>query len=339
MSRLAACRVALPFISAALASCAVVPQGEFASPGTTYVNPVLDRDFPDPAVLRTDDGWFYAYATQGNSGDLMYNVQVARSRTLVRWEHLGDALPEKPRWAASKQEFWAPHVIYDRERSRYIMYFSAEPDNAEGKCLAVATAALPSGPFADSGGPLLCGEGIENIDPMAFDDPQTGKRLLYWGSGRKPIKVRELAPDRLRFALGSTPRDVVFPDTGREYRSLIEGAWVTYRNGTYYLFYSGDLCCGPKARYALMVARAQAADGPFEDLPAPILEQSGVWRAPGHNSVIVDDAGVDWILYHAFRDAHVRVLMLDRMEYWDGWPRIAGEQPSTTPQRSPVRGR
>ena len=29
-----------------------------------YANPVLDRDFPDPAVLRASDGSWYAYATQ-----------------------------------------------------------------------------------------------------------------------------------------------------------------------------------------------------------------------------------------------------------------------------------
>jgi arabinan endo-1,5-alpha-L-arabinosidase len=41
------------------------------------------------------------------------------------------------------------------------------------------------------------GPSFEHIDPMAFDDPQTGKKLLYWGSGFRPIKVRELAKDRL----------------------------------------------------------------------------------------------------------------------------------------------
>ena len=30
----------------------------------TYANPVLDADFPDPAILRAPDGFYYAYATQ-----------------------------------------------------------------------------------------------------------------------------------------------------------------------------------------------------------------------------------------------------------------------------------
>jgi len=323
----------LALLALLLASCASVP------PAVTYQNPVLDRDFPDPAVLRAADGWFYVYGTQSASGGRTLNIQVARSRDLVHWEHLGDALPVKPRWANTKQAFWAPHAIHDPALQKYFMYYSAEPDADRGKCLAVATADRPSGPFADAGEPLLCGEGFEQIDPMAFDDPGTGKHLLYWGSASRPIRVRELAIDRMRFAPGSSATDLVFADAGRAYSSLIEGAWVIYRDGTYYLFYSGDRCCGPKAHYALMVARSKDAFGPFELLGAPILERSGDWQAPGHNSIVTDDQGADWVLYHAMRVAPHRLMLLDRIEYRDGWPRLAGDQPSSSRQAAPVLSR
>lgn len=299
---------------------------------------MLEGDFPDPAVLRDADGRFYAYATQGESGGKVLNVQVARSRDLVRWEHLGDALPEKPRWAASTQHFWAPHVLYDAGLRKYFMYYSAEPDHAKGKCLAVATADAPGGPFADSGSPMLCGQGFEHIDPMAFDDPRTGARLLYWGSGFKAIQVQELAPDRLRFLPGSSPRELLLPDAQAPYRSLIEGAWLHYRAGTYYLFHSGDRCCRPEPRYAVFVARASSALGPFELLPQPILEKNDAWLAPGHNSVATDDAGNDWMLYHAIRKAPARPMLLDALEYRDGWPRVAAGAPSSLAAQ-PVIGR
>ena len=320
----------------------------FAPGGPTYTNPVLARDFADPAVLRAPDGWFFAYATQTPHGRML-NIQVARSRDLVQWQHLGDALPDKPRWAANKQNFWAPHVIYDAQQEKYFMYYSAEPDNARGKCLAVAVARAAAGPFVDSGEPLLCGKGHEHIDPMAFDDPQSGRRLLYWGSGFWPIRVQELAADRLRFAPGTAPTPLVFPDKQKEYRELIEGAWVTRREGFYYLFYSGDRCCERRPRYAVMVARARSPLGPFEEYPHAILRNNGFWIAPGHNSVVTDDAGDDWILYHAI-DAEgdhleekaaeawrsARVMLLDRLVYHDGWPRVAGDQPSVTPHPGPA---
>ncbi len=201
----------------------------------TYTNPLLDEDFPDPTVIRASDGMYYAYATQGERDGARINIQVARSRDLVRWERIGDALPTKPRWAATTQDFWAPHV--SEHGGVFYLYYSAKPDAAvsdttRGLCLAVATARRPEGPFTDRGEPLQCGKGFVNIDPMAFDDPATGKRLLYWGSGFEAIKVQELAEDRISFALGSRPVDLIHPvvtTDSTDYRRLIEGAWVTYR--------------------------------------------------------------------------------------------------------------
>ena len=115
------------------------------------------------------------------------------------------------------------------------------------------------------GHPLQCGKEFINIDPMAFDDPVSGKHLLYWGSGFAPIKVQELSRDRMSFAPGSVHRDLVWPAPSRNsFPALVEGAWVVHRDGRYYLFYSGDNCCGAKANYAVMVARSNSPLGPFE---------------------------------------------------------------------------
>lgn len=326
--------------------CAPLPRSN--APVPAYANPVLDRDFPDPAVLRAADGNYYAYATQSEHDGRMVNIQIARSPDLARWEAIGDALPVKPVWASKTQDFWAPHVRNAGET--YFMYYSAKPDRAledeqQGLCLAVATADRPEGPFTDIGEPLLCGEGFVNIDPMAFDDPATGKRLLYWGSGFGPIKVQELAEDRISFAPGSVsvPLVAVDPtDDPANYQRLVEGAWVIYRDDWYYLFYSGDNCCGPNAHYALMVARSRSAMGPFKTLAeiggaasSVILAANERWNAVGHNAVARDAEGTDWVLYHgvdrnlpsAKPDAEPntrRVMLLDRIVWRDGWPTISG---------------
>jgi arabinan endo-1,5-alpha-L-arabinosidase len=349
----------LPLLLLLLFGCAAPGPGE--APSAAYENPVLDADFPDPAVLKAADGYYYVYATQG--GEPMHNIQAARSRDLVRWERLGDVLPAKPGWASRTQDFWAPHV--HEADGRYYLYYSAKPDAAladtsRGLCLAVATAERPEGPFTDIGRPLQCGPGFVNIDPMAYDDPASGKRLLYWGSGFEPIKVQELAPDRISFAPGSTPVDLIRPvksEDPNEYQRLIEGAWVIRRGGFYYLFYSGDNCCGPKAHYAAMVARSRSATGPFETLATAtsprnsvILERRGNWLAPGHNSVAEDARGNLWMLYHAVDirrprskpadDINTRrVMLLDRIVWKDGWPRIEGNGPSTGRRPAPVSRR
>ncbi len=320
----------------------------------TYLNPILDADFPDPAVILAPDGQYYAYATQTLRDGEWINIQVARSTDLIRWENLGDALPEKPGWARETQDFWAPTVIYDG--SSYFMYYSATPDTCrEGPdhALAVATSKSPAGPFVDVGQPLLAGKGFHNIDPMAFDCPVTGKHLLYWGSGFQPIKVQELAEDRLSFAAGSKPIDLIWPNPKKgAFPRLVEATWVIHHDGFFYLFYSGDNCCGPDAEYGVMVARSECATGPFETLEQAkgvphslMLFKSERWLAPGHNCIVEDKAGQVWILYHAIdvnrprqrQEDEInsrRILLIDRIEWKDGWPHVG--TPSDEPQAVPV---
>jgi arabinan endo-1,5-alpha-L-arabinosidase len=127
---------------------------------------------------------------------------------------------------------------------------------------------------------------------------------------------------------------------------------VIRRGHFYYLFYSGDNCCGAKANYAVMVARSTSPTGPFETLEqatgAPhsvILQKSDKWIAPGHNAIITDAAGHDWIVYHAVDANHPRqtpqgeinqrrILLIDRIEWQGGWPRVSG--PSAAAQPGPV---
>jgi arabinan endo-1,5-alpha-L-arabinosidase len=321
----------------------------------TYVNPVLDEDFPDPAVILAPDGFYYAYATQTLRDGHWVNIQVARSMDLVHWQQLGDALPDKPGWARDTQDFWAPYVLRDGER--YLMYYSATPDVCEGPerghCLAVATSPSPAGPFVDMGLPLLLGMGFEYIDPMAFDDPVSGKRFLYWGSGFQPIKVQELAPDRLSFAANSEPANLIWPNPVKDsFPRLVEAAWVICHDEYYYLFYSGDNCCGPDAEYGVMVARSREATGPFETLEEArgvphslMLFKSESWLAPGHNSIVTDKAGQTWIVYHAIDVNRPRqrqedelnsrrILLIDKVVWRDGWPFVG--TPSDEPKTAPV---
>lgn len=320
----------------------------------TYVNPVLDADFPDPAVILAADGFYYAYATQTLRDDYWVNIQVARSRDLVHWEHLGDALPGKPDWARETQDFWAPYVV--QEGDRYLMYYSATPDVCDvperGHCLAIASATSPAGPFVDMGLPLLLGMGFEYIDPMVFDCPVSGKRYLYWGSGFQPIKVQQLAEDHMSFAPESQPTDIIWPNPRGSFPRLVEAAWVIYREGHYYIFYSGDNCCGPDAEYGVMVARSRSPTGPFETLEEArgvphslMLFKSERWLAPGHNCIVTDKSGDHWIIYHAIdvnrprqrQEDEInsrRILLIDKILWRDGWPFVG--TPSEDSQDAPI---
>jgi arabinan endo-1,5-alpha-L-arabinosidase len=322
-----------------------------------YMNPVLDADFPDPAVVRASDGFYYAYATQTTG----VRLQVARSKDLVSWTRLGEAMPVRPTWASESQNFWAPDVA-ERD-GRFVMYFSAQIDASkrtsptDGFCIGMATATSAAGPFTDVGHPVVCGPTFTTIDPMGFDDPQSGKHYLYWGSSGAPIVVQELAADRASFAAGSTPLPLVLPRSANDPSAydvgLIEGPWVTYVAPSYYLFFSGNACCAPNPHYAVMVARSASPTGPFEVLrngaaAQPVLTGSGTWISPGHNSVIRDASGADWMLYHAINannpllipgNANIsrRPMLLDRITWTNGWPTVGTSgTPTATPQTRPT---
>lgn len=312
-----------------------------------YTNPVLDVNFADPAVIKASDGYYYAYGTNTEVDGKFVHIQIRKSKNLIDWENAGDALPQKPTWADT--DFWAPHVLYDNELETYFLYYSGESnDEALGKCLGVATSKSPIGPFTDEGTPLLCGESFINIDPMAFDDPKTNKKLLYWGSEFKGIKVQELADDRIHFKEGTEPQLIVPSITNGDpanYQNLVEGVWVTYKAPYYYAYFSGDNCCGDGAHYAVMVARSKEATGPFEmyskavgTTKSVILEKNTRWIAPGHNSIVTDASGQEWVVYHAIDASNKskgRVMLIDKITYKEGWPQINNGKPSTTLQIGP----
>lgn len=299
----------------------------------------MNHDFPDPSIIRARDGFYYAYATQGYSEDAnpkLFNIQIARSQDLKTWQHLGDALPTKPEWSKNTQSFWAPDIHFSK--NLYYLYYSAEPNTADGLCLAVAVSRLPTGPFIDSGKPLNCGPSFSNIDPMIYEN------FLYWGSGFDPVRVRKLDASLTKFDPSSKTLPLIAPDRGPNpapYTKLLEGAWILKRDGFFYLFVSGEDCCGlPSPKYAVLVLRSKSALGPFEwrngdPRQSIVIEGSGNFTGTGHNAFIHDPAGNLWTYYHGIDvrtpllanpipgDRTVRrVLLRSKVDFVNGWPVI-----------------
>jgi arabinan endo-1,5-alpha-L-arabinosidase len=78
--------------------------------------------------------------------------------------------------------------------------------------------------------------------------------------------------------------------------------------------------------------------GPYEKYEEgnPILKANEKFNAPGHNAIIQDDAGQDWILYHAYHRSNRnkgRIMLFDKVKWENGWPVINdGQGPSFTQQ-------
>jgi beta-xylosidase len=67
----------------------------------------INSDFPDPSFVRSTDGTWYAFGSNGNGK----RVQVARSTDFNTWTLLNkEALPTLAGWE-TEIDHWAPDVI------------------------------------------------------------------------------------------------------------------------------------------------------------------------------------------------------------------------------------
>lgn len=344
-----------------------------AKPHTlTYRNPVsrgFADTFADPAVIRGQDGYWYAFGTTDplRSGEgKMHSLPVARSHNLVDWSYVGDALgPENaPEWADTKAEaaYWAPDISY--HDGRYWLYFVVTQTTVTGEhddsAIGVATASSPAGPWKSQDEPVIeprRGNSGKDDFLWTFDPAHVvgtdGRRYLYYGSYYGGIEVTRLTADGKQTA--GKPTKVATDNR-------FEGGYVIRRDGWWYLFASsGDCCAGPTTGYSVFVGRSRSVRGPFTDregVPLTASRTGGTvaltpngnrWVGTGHNAVVKDLAGQDWIVYHAIDRSkpyldepygiNRRPMLIDRLDWVDGWPVVrGGKGASQTRQLAPAAG-
>jgi beta-xylosidase len=116
----------------------------------------------------------------------------------------------------------------------------------------------------------------------------------------------------------------------------VEGGYMVYRSGWYYLFGSYDYCCqGAASTYNVRVGRSRTVDGPFlDDLGIPmlagggryVLTSDGDMRGPGGEGVIHVGSNDD-IFFHYYDASNngTPTLGILRLEWTpDGWPVAVG---------------
>ncbi len=370
---------ALPFAAILLTAGLAVAQGPSlaARSSATYTNPLsLETGLgkavscADPAIIskRTDgvDTW-YMYCTGDplNSNDTNPNgslrnhlITQYQSYDLTHWTYIGDAFKTTPAWIGNAtDQLWAAAVKHFG--GKFYMYYVAPNTPQGGAAIGVAISASPAGPWIDSGTPVVAPEnnpyngapGRAVIDPDVVED-SSGQRYISYGSFNGGISIRKLSADGLSSDPATEQQIVV--------DNYAEGGAFFKHGGYFYLFTSTAGCCdGPLSGYSVRVGRAKSPVGPFLDEHgvslntfAPggevaIAANGNRWVGPGGNVVFTDDAGTDYMLYHAIDERSPyfdgypgftrRPALLDPIVWVNGWPQVRGGLwASAGPQPAPA---
>ena len=343
----------------------------------TFHNP-LDLRLPngkrsancaDPTVLEprgADRSWTLYCTTdvldpaeRTASGDpVLHLLPTWRSKDLVHWSYAGDAFAQRPAWLADDAGMWAPEVV--RRGGRYLLYYTASETDLPGKgsAIGVATGSSPVGPWTDSGAPVVApadnptapGTRRWTFDPEVVTVGRT--TYVYFGSYNGGLFVRRLSADGLTTS-PSTERRIAIANRYEATNIVRHGGW-------YYLLGSATNCCnGALTGYGVFAARSRSPLGPFRDADGrsilaarvggtPVLTQNGNrWVGTGHDTVLTDYAGQQWILYHAVdrNDPSLpggtlstkRPALLDPLDWRGGWPTVRGGRgPSDTALPAPA---
>ena len=299
----------------------------------TYTNPVWNRDFPDPFVLKYNNK-FYAYATEtgGYKG-----FQVMESSDLVHWAHKGVAF--KPNW--SEVHYWAPEVL-ERDGTFYMTY-SAENPKTKKHDIALATSKNPLSGFVQRA-VLVQGDNnrVGVIDATIFIDSDKTPYLIYSEEEPRRIVLRKLAKDML--SVVGQRVELLKPNRAIE-KGVTEAPTLIKRNGKYHLFYSSGWFQSnkPDACYAVYHAVAPSVTGQYVKDAQPLVEtvQNKVY-GPGHQSVISLPNGEWWLIYHGWDNQNEprygsnpvgRSMRIDRLKWNGDVPKMAGA--TTSPQPLP----
>ena len=299
-----------------------------------HKQPILSGFHADPEVLYSNKTKkYYIYSTtDGTPGWGGHDFSVFSSENLMDWKDEGkmlDVKGDQVKWATGNA--WAPCIIEKKvgKAYKYFFYFSAHNPQSNRKEIGVAVSDSPTGPFVDSGAPIITdadrpkeARGGQAIDVDVFQDPKTGKFYLYWGNGF--MAGAELNDDML-----SVKKETIThltPKGGNlQSWAFREGAYVFYRKGTYYFMWSVDDTGSPNYHVCYGTAKSPLGPITIDENSYMVIKQKPEDQIYGtaHNSVLQIPGKDEWyIVYHRINKNFVhhesgihREVCIDRMTF------------------------
>ena len=297
----------------------------------TYSNPVLVETYEikrpnpapyagtlgigDPAVIY-HEGRYYLYPTGDNHS---YDVYI--SKDLVRWT-------KGPKvFQSSETGLWAPDVFFSKHDNMFYLYYTIN-----GR-IGVAEADRPDGVFRDRGALIS-----NAIDAHLFRDDD-GQYFLYYA--RYPDFAIFVQPMESPLGKKGAAVKLISPEQSWEKKDVpvTEAPWMIKHKGVYYLLYSGG--SADSEDYAIGYATAIHPKGPFTKYRGnPVVSKGNGVFGPGHVSIIPDQSGKLWMVYHQQKDktrGWNRLICIDPI-WFDENGVLHAKASRLTPRTAPATG-
>ena len=270
-------------------------------------NPVPITNIGDPYVLNYK-GVYYLYATSMPDGYYCW-----KSNNLSDWSAPWVCYKATER-SFGNSCFWAPEVY--EFGGKFYMYYTAQWKIYEEEQLriGVAVSDTPEGPFQDVlDGVRMFDLGYGVLDAHILKDGKSN--YLYYSraganhyvNGAKQADIYAVALGDDYISIKGEPKCIAQPEQEWERRQpekkqfWNEGPFVVKHDGKYHLMYSAN--CFESIYYGIGAAVSDHPMEPFEKYENnPILCANEQISGPGHNSVVQDQDGNLYCVYHAHTD-------------------------------------
>lgn len=297
-----------------------------------FSNPILPGFYPDPSIERVGDEFYLV----NSSFSWFPGIPVWRSRDLVSWEQIGNAIDRPSQLDFSdlgmSRGVFAPAISHDGKR----FYIVNTCVDCGGNY--VITATDPAGPWSD---PVWL-PAVGGIDPSLFFDDDGRAWIVnndlppgepQW-EGHRAIWLHPFDPVTL--STSGPPRLLVDGGVDRLQKPIwIEGPHLFKHEGRYYLTAAEG---GTSVDHSQVIFRADSIDGPFEPAPPsinPILTQRDLnperaepITSAGHADFVTLADGSWWAVFLATRPYGGNMYNTGRetfllpVKWVDGWPVI-----------------
>ncbi|MEO7577894.1 MAG: family 43 glycosylhydrolase [Massilia sp.] len=277
----------------------------------------------DPFMLRAAGGTYWLYGT---------NRSLASSTDRINFTNAGSGLTPVPSWTNTYTNggmLWAPNVVF--MNNQYYQYYSASSDGSQTSAIGLATASTPNSTAWTDQGIVVSStpsSAFNAIDPSVLQD-QSGNYWMSYGSWWNGLYMIQLDPTTGKKSTSNTSTYHL-----AQRANGLEGSYLYYYNGYYYLFASINTCCsGVNSHYRVIVGRSTTITGPYLDRGGLnmlngggtiVLSAHGRIQGPGGQSLMTDNDG-PLMIYHYYdaNNSGKATLGINRIGFTaDGWPYV-----------------